>query len=140
MSEAAAAALAAWRGGSVPAPGGGGGAGKTKKLSAQGNNLTKYWGAPLPSKKSCSKRFGGGVAAGRGGFELGGAGGDGGATPDRPPRVAGFRGGGAAASGTLEKVRTEQTLGVGSSIFITGCLVEDAVFFFLRRRLLVGYE
>ncbi|CAN0550607.1 unnamed protein product, partial [Ectocarpus sp. 12 AP-2014] len=52
MSEAAAAALAAWRGGSVPAPSGGGGAGKTKKLSAQGNNLTKYWGAPLPSKKS----------------------------------------------------------------------------------------
>ncbi|CBJ30602.1 exonuclease [Ectocarpus siliculosus] len=103
MSEAAAAALAAWRGGSVPAPGGGGGAGKTKKLSAQGNNLTKYWGAPLPSKKSGAKRFGGGVAAGRGGFELGGAGGDGGATPDRPPRVAGFRGGGAAASRTLEK-------------------------------------
>lgn len=139
ISDAAAAALAAWRGGSVPAPGGGGGAGKTKKLSAQGNNLTKYWGAPLPSsKKSGAKRSGaaaaaGGLASGRGGFEFGG----GGATPDRPSRATAFGGGRAAASGTLEKVRVEQRLGVVafifSRVFGTGALL------FFAEALLVGY-
>lgn len=58
LSDSAAAALAAWRGGSTPAASGGVGSaasGSKKKLSAaQGNNLTKYWGTPLSSQKPLS--------------------------------------------------------------------------------------
>ncbi|CAN0215853.1 unnamed protein product, partial [Scytosiphon promiscuus] len=90
LTEAAAAALAAWRGTSMPAPGGGGSAAGKKKLSAQGNNLTKYWGTPLPSsKKSRAKGNDGDGGGGSDGacvgravdrsFEFG-------ATPDRPAR------------------------------------------------------
>ncbi|CAM9123295.1 unnamed protein product, partial [Hapterophycus canaliculatus] len=87
LSEAAAAALAAWRGTSMPAPGGGSAAGK-KKLSAQGNNLTKYWGTPLPSSKTSRAKDASG-GGGRGDSGRGGIAGDRsfefGATPDRPP-------------------------------------------------------
>lgn len=78
LSDSAAAALAAWRGGSTPAANGGGGgssaSGSKKKLStAQGNNLTKYWGTPLSSKKPLhvsgkgEARGGGGGSSGSGG-------------------------------------------------------------------------
>lgn len=59
LSDSAAAALATWRGtGTVPGPkgrasvSGGRSSSKPSKLCGQGNNLTKYWGAPLLIPKS----------------------------------------------------------------------------------------
>ncbi|CAM9112653.1 unnamed protein product [Pylaiella littoralis] len=109
LSEAAVAALAAWRGTSVPAPSGL--AAAKKKLSAQGNNLTKYWGAPVSSsQKKPRARVGGRGGSGSSSsssssssstmaadrsFEFG-------ATPDRPPRGTAHhpRSGGGCCSGT----------------------------------------
>lgn len=101
LSEAAAAALAAWRGNPTNAPGGSAAA-KKKQLSAQGNNLTKYWGAPVSSKKSRARDTvcGRGDDGGRGGvaadrsFEF--------ATPDRPPRGTAVFGGEGGVSGTTQ--------------------------------------
>lgn len=109
LSESAVAALASWRGTSTLASRGGGknggAVGSSKKaLSAQGNNLTKYWGPSL-AKKTPQKREsadargavgGGGVE--RSGlvdrnFELG-------ATPDRPLGEA--RGGGVRERGGFQ--------------------------------------
>lgn len=109
LSEGAAAALAAWRGNPTPAPGRSAAA-KKKQLSAQGNNLTKYWGAPVSSSK---KSRAGGATGGRGD-------GDGGmaadrsfefATPDRPScGVTAFSGGEGGTAQTAAAGRPDADL------------------------------
>lgn len=71
LSDSAAAALASWRGATGNASGGSkGGRGrasggrssssKSSKLCGQDNNLTKYWGAPLPPKSPAGAASAGG--------------------------------------------------------------------------------
>lgn len=48
LSDAVASALANWRGGAGSGISSAKSVSSKKRLSAQGNNLTKYWGAPQP--------------------------------------------------------------------------------------------
>lgn len=99
LSDSAATALAAWRGGSNKKNGGGVRSSKKKLSCAQDNNLTKYWGAPLSSPKesalvSAEVKEGDARRIDRlTGYEFS-------ATPQRAPRGAAMRfDGGAGGSG-----------------------------------------
>lgn len=124
----------------MPTPGGSFAA--KKKLSAQGNNLTKYWGAPVSSSKKKTRGGGGSgssssMAAERS-FEFG-------ATPDRAPRGTAhhLHGGGDCGSVTMETTGGPAVkVGAGARngrVKMLGCkeCQEGRSFFFCLHRCLV---